>query len=122
MCDAAGVYQQAICTCFMEQGTRYGLSQTECRKMARYGAPYNPYGKRDLGSSSSPAAAALVAAPAPSATESHVAGTVVEKGCGSRAHSQNPQATATRLIRRQLRSKCNMAAQGLLAYQGDQHR
>lgn len=31
------------CTCLTEQGTTYDLTQAECRRVARFGVPYNPY-------------------------------------------------------------------------------
>jgi len=43
---ADGSYREPSCTCFTEQGTLYELSQPECRTVARYGAPYNPYRER----------------------------------------------------------------------------
>ncbi|MGV7173825.1 zonular occludens toxin domain-containing protein [Xanthomonas axonopodis] len=48
--DASGRMQEASCTCFTEQGTRYELDQPQCRTVARHGAPYNPYGRRGQGS------------------------------------------------------------------------
>lgn len=45
---ADGSRLDASCTCLTEQGTRYELSQPECRTVARHGQPYNPYKqKRD---------------------------------------------------------------------------
>lgn len=41
--DADGRHKEPSCTCLTEQGTRYQLSQPECRTIARYGMPYNPY-------------------------------------------------------------------------------
>ncbi|MDO4709935.1 MAG: zonular occludens toxin domain-containing protein [Pseudomonadota bacterium] len=41
-----GQYHPASCTCLTEQGTRYDLEEQQCRHIARYGPPYNPY-KRD---------------------------------------------------------------------------
>lgn len=43
--DAAGRMQEASCSCFTEQGTRYELDQPQCRTVARHGAPYHPYGR-----------------------------------------------------------------------------
>lgn len=40
---ADGTFRDATCTCLTEQGTRYELSVAECRTVARYGAPYDPY-------------------------------------------------------------------------------
>lgn len=44
--DGAGKRAEASCTCMTEQGTRYELSQPECRTIARYGPIYNPYKQR----------------------------------------------------------------------------
>lgn len=41
--DGQGNRQEASCTCLTEQGTRYDLSQPECRTIARHGPVYNPY-------------------------------------------------------------------------------
>ncbi|WP_343650844.1 zonular occludens toxin domain-containing protein [Stenotrophomonas sp.] len=41
--DGNGVHTDASCTCMTEQGTRYELSQPECRTIARNGPVYNPY-------------------------------------------------------------------------------
>ncbi|MEH6416207.1 zonular occludens toxin domain-containing protein [Pseudomonas sp. CGJS7] len=41
--DAAGDHVEASCTCLTEQGTRYDISQGECRRIARDGPVYNPY-------------------------------------------------------------------------------
>lgn len=35
--------KDTTCTCLTEQGTRYELSQPECRTLARHGPVYNPY-------------------------------------------------------------------------------
>ena len=43
---ADGTWKAASCTCLTEQGTRYQLSQPECRTVARHGMPYNPYRER----------------------------------------------------------------------------
>lgn len=40
---AQGEYLDASCTCLTEQGTRYDISDGECRRVARYGTPHNPY-------------------------------------------------------------------------------
>jgi len=40
---ADGARREPSCTCLTEQGTRYELSQPECRTVARHGMPYNPY-------------------------------------------------------------------------------
>lgn len=41
--DAHGTRKEASCTCLTEQGTKYDISQPECRTIARYGPVYNPY-------------------------------------------------------------------------------
>ncbi len=41
--DGNGQHAEATCTCLTEQGTRYDLSQPECRTLARNGPVYNPY-------------------------------------------------------------------------------
>lgn len=41
--DGHGKRAEASCTCLTEQGTRYELSQPECRTLARNGPVYNPY-------------------------------------------------------------------------------
>ncbi|MCR6687084.1 zonular occludens toxin domain-containing protein [Pseudoxanthomonas sp.] len=43
---ADGSHRDLSCSCFTEQGTRYEVSQAECRTVARYGVPYNPYRER----------------------------------------------------------------------------
>ncbi|MBD9368379.1 zonular occludens toxin domain-containing protein [Xanthomonas sp. XNM01] len=40
---ADGSRGEFSCTCLTEQGTRYELSQPECRTVARHGMPYNAY-------------------------------------------------------------------------------
>lgn len=40
---ADGKHREPSCTCLTEQGTRYELTQPECRTVARHGQPYNPY-------------------------------------------------------------------------------
>jgi len=45
--DADGQQREPSCTCLTEQGTRYELSQPECRTVARHGMPYNPYRRSD---------------------------------------------------------------------------
>ena len=41
--DGQGQRTGASCSCMTEQGTRYELSQPECRTIARNGPVYNPY-------------------------------------------------------------------------------
>ncbi|WP_434983247.1 hypothetical protein [Xanthomonas arboricola] len=41
--DAAGHHREASCSCMTEQGTKYEMSQPECRTVARNSTPYNPY-------------------------------------------------------------------------------
>lgn len=38
-----GEYRGSECQCQTEQGTRYDMSDGECRRVARWGQPYNPY-------------------------------------------------------------------------------
>lgn len=44
--DAQGDERGPSCTCLTEQGTRYEISEPQCRAVARYGMPYNPYRER----------------------------------------------------------------------------
>jgi zona occludens toxin len=44
--DADGQFKAASCTCHTEQGTFYDIADGECRRVARYGQPYNPYRER----------------------------------------------------------------------------
>lgn len=49
--DGNGNRAEASCSCMTEQGTRYELSQPECRTLARNGPVYNPYKvQRDMAS------------------------------------------------------------------------
>lgn len=41
--DAQGEERGPSCTCLTEQGTKYDISEPECRRVARWGQPYNPY-------------------------------------------------------------------------------
>ncbi|MGJ4801774.1 zonular occludens toxin domain-containing protein [Luteimonas sp. SDU82] len=41
--DAQGEFKEGACTCLSEQGTRYDIGEGECRRVARWGQPYNPY-------------------------------------------------------------------------------
>lgn len=41
--DANGEHKPGGCTCLSEQGTRYDISEGQCRYVARWGQPYNPY-------------------------------------------------------------------------------
>lgn len=43
---AAGEHLPASCICLTEQGTKYDISDGECRRVARWGQPYNPYRER----------------------------------------------------------------------------
>lgn len=66
--DAQGNKQDPSCTCLTEQGTRYEITQPECRTVARHGQPYNPYkmpAVQPAAMSAMPAVDA-VAAPGPS--------------------------------------------------------
>lgn len=66
---ADGSYKEPSCTCLTEQGTRYQLSQPECRTVARHGMEYNPYRERKDDREAPPQMA--VAQPAPSAPPMH---------------------------------------------------
>ena len=44
--NAQGEHTEASCSCLTEQGTRYEISQPECRTLARFGPVYNPYKER----------------------------------------------------------------------------
>lgn len=44
--NAAGEWQEGGCHCVTEQGTRYDIGEGECRRVARWGMPYNPYRER----------------------------------------------------------------------------
>lgn len=41
--DASGMRSDESCSCRTEQGTRYDISDGECRRIASDGMPYNPY-------------------------------------------------------------------------------
>ncbi|WP_101927663.1 MULTISPECIES: zonular occludens toxin domain-containing protein [Luteimonas] len=41
--NALGDYKEPSCSCMTEQGTRWDISDAECRTVALHGAPYNPY-------------------------------------------------------------------------------
>jgi zona occludens toxin len=41
--DASGEWQPASCSCRTEQGTKYGLDESQCRTLAKEGPVYNPY-------------------------------------------------------------------------------
>ena len=67
------------CTCLTEQGTRYEMSQPECRTVARHGVPYNPYMQRSEGAPMPAVSPAQpVPAPAPAFAGSVVAGEPAE--------------------------------------------
>lgn len=65
--DAQGEFKGPSCTCLTEQGTAYDIGEPECRRVARFGMPYNPY-------RTTPAVAATVshAPPAPLGSASSV--------------------------------------------------
>ena len=44
--NGAGEWTEGGCHCVTEQGTRYDLGDGECRRVARWGTPYNPYRER----------------------------------------------------------------------------
>ena len=82
--------REASCTCITEQGTKYDISQPECRTLARFGPVYNPYKapKAEM------ATAAPMAAPAASASSAAagVPGSVI--GRSPRAHGTFPENAA----------------------------
>lgn len=53
--NGSGEVTQGGCHCVTEQGTRYELGEGECRRVARYGTPYNPYRERRDGRGEQPA-------------------------------------------------------------------
>ncbi len=61
--DGHGEWKEASCSCLSEQGTKYDLSQPECRAVARNSTPYNPYRQPSM----PPGAPVPVADAAPSA-------------------------------------------------------
>lgn len=57
--DGQGNHSEGRCQCYTEQATPYDLSDGECRRVARRGAPYNPYKRRmPEGAGQGPASAA----------------------------------------------------------------
>lgn len=76
--DGNGVRAEASCTCLTEQGTRYELSQPECRTLARNGSVYNPY--KTIQPAPQPAAAYTAAAPAAHSATFGVDGSVISRG------------------------------------------
>lgn len=81
-----GVHSDALtCTCLTEQGTKYEIPDGHCMRVARWGAPYNPYKERredQQPQTFGPPHAAPVARPAPLAGE-----VVGEVGAGARPAS-----------------------------------
>ncbi|MCD5967628.1 zonular occludens toxin domain-containing protein [Stenotrophomonas maltophilia] len=73
--DGEGKRTEASCTCLTEQGTRYELSQPECRTLARNGAPYNPYKSQQVAPMPAPLVQPVAAMPVPA-----VAGNVINRG------------------------------------------
>lgn len=68
---ANGEHAEGSCSCLTEQGTPYELSEPECRRVARFGPPYNPYRTRAVAASTAPAGAYMPTMPvsdAPSTT------------------------------------------------------
>lgn len=47
-------YRGPECQCMSEQGTRYQISDAQCREVARWGQPYNPYRARSEAAESQP--------------------------------------------------------------------
>lgn len=74
--DASGQHQPESCHCLTEQGTRYGMSDDQCRILALNGEAYNPFkrparekqqGNPDRGAGVSPAVTAPSASIVPQA-------------------------------------------------------
>ncbi|TDB26174.1 hypothetical protein ATCM_18975 [Stenotrophomonas sp. ATCM1_4] len=82
--------REASCTCLTEQGTKYDISQPECRTLARFGPVYNPYKAPKVEAQAAPVA--LSGAPATGTSAGAPAGAVVGYKPGQRADTfpQNP--------------------------------
>lgn len=74
-----GQRTEASCSCMTEQGTRYELSQPECRTLARNGPVYNPYKQQREFQQAVPAPEA-VPVPAQQAPVSSYAGSIIAVG------------------------------------------
>jgi hypothetical protein len=81
--DGAGDHKEPSCTCLTEQGTKYDLSQPECRTLARFGPAYNPYKAPKADQYQQPPVASVSAPASPGASSSP--GTVVGYTSGQRA-------------------------------------
>lgn len=89
--DGLGRHTEASCTCMTEQGTRYELSQPECRTIAKNGPVYNPYKQKpDL----QPGPAVPIAAPAPSQDFAAAPGAVIARA--DRAMGSFPESPQNR--------------------------
>ncbi|EKT4090993.1 hypothetical protein ACS0OQ_11115 [Stenotrophomonas riyadhensis] len=85
--DGNGQHTAATCTCLTEQGTRYELSQPECRTLARNGPVYNPY-KTTQPQAPAPAMPAVASQRATAGTQ----GAVISRG--ERANGSFPESPA----------------------------
>jgi len=88
--DAQGNKQEPSCTCLTEQGTRYEITQPECRTVARHGQPYNPYKMPSVPPAAMPAAPAVQSS-APSSPSSAIVG--YKSGERGDVFPQNPAQT-----------------------------
>lgn len=73
---APGDDREASCTCLTEQGTKYDISQPECRTLARFGPVYNPYKAPKVDQYQQPVAVAISdpSSPGPARTPGAVVG------------------------------------------------
>ncbi|WP_313440482.1 zonular occludens toxin domain-containing protein [Stenotrophomonas sp.] len=94
--DGNGKSVPASCTCLTEQGTRYEISQPECRTLARHGPVYNPYKQQSPVPQAAPSGDVSPAVAAGSADSSRgaYAGTVIE--VGGRPMSTFPESVQNR--------------------------
>lgn len=53
---ANGEHHDGGCSCLTEQGTAYEISEPECRRVARFGPPYNPYRSANNAAAAAPPA------------------------------------------------------------------
>lgn len=74
--DGLGKRAEASCTCMTEQGTRYELSQPECRTIARHGPIYNPY-KQQNDFQRTPATVQQAPAQSPQITPASSSGAII---------------------------------------------
>lgn len=91
--DGRGERTEASCSCMTEQGTRYELSQPECRTLARNGPVYNPYKQQREFQQTGPTPEAMPA-PAEQAPVSNYAGSII--AVGERPMSTFPESVQNR--------------------------